>query len=382
MSNASPPTLAHPHRILVRGVNWLGDAVMTTPALMRLREARPEARITLLTHEKLADLWTRHPSIDTLLTFAKNESAWSVARKLRLGSFQSGLALPNSHRSALELWLAGIPRRIGCAAPARSWFLTQSVTRRSDFARMRKRSRSEINRLNAAGPGDASIVPSGGGSAAHQLHHYLRLAAALGANPEPLAPYLEVSREEVETARQKFSLRAGALWLALNPGAEYGPAKRWPRERFVEAAAQIQSRANCRWIVLGGANDEQLAATTAGEIGQLTARNSHPAPINLAGRTSLRELCAVLKACRVLLTNDTGPMHVAAAVGTPVVAIFGSTSPNLTGPGLPGDPRHHLLDSHAPCSPCFLRECPIDFRCMRGVPVERVANAVMSALDR
>ena len=382
MSNASPPTLAHPHRILVRGVNWLGDAVMTTPALMRLREARPEARITLLTHEKLAGLWTRHPSIDTLLTFAKNESAWSVARKLRLGSFQSGLALPNSHRSALELWLAGIPQRIGCAAPARSWFLTQSVTRRSDFARMRKRSRSEINRLNAAGPGDASIVPSGGGSAAHQLHHYLRLAAALGANPEPLAPYLEVSREEVETARQKFSLRAGALWLALNPGAEYGPAKRWPRERFVEAAAQIQSRTNCRWIVLGGANDAELATTTASEIGQLTARNSHPAPINLAGRTSLRELCAVLKACRVLLTNDTGPMHVAAAVGTPVVAIFGSTSPNLTGPGLPGDPRHHLLDSNAPCSPCFLRECPIDFRCMRGVPVERVANAVMSALDR
>ena len=382
MSNASPPTLADPHRILVRGVNWLGDAVMTTPALMRLREARPEARITLLTHEKLAGLWTRHPSIDTLLTFAKNESAWSVARKLRLGSFQSGLALPNSHRSALELWLAGIPRRIGCAAPARSWFLTQSVTRGSDFTRMRKRSRSEINRLNAAGPGDVSIVPSGGGSAAHQLNHYLRLAAALGANPEPLAPYLEVSGEEVETARQKFSLRAGALWLALNPGAEYGPAKRWPRERFVEAAAQIQSRANCRWIVLGGANDAQLAATTAGEIGQLTARNSHPAPINLAGRTSLRELCAVLKACRLLLTNDTGPMHVAAAVGTPVVAIFGSTSPNLTGPGLPGDPRHHLLDSHAPCSPCFLRECPIDFRCMRGVPVERVANAVMSALDR
>ncbi|TMQ01259.1 MAG: lipopolysaccharide heptosyltransferase II [Verrucomicrobia bacterium] len=247
---------------------------------------------------------------------------------------------------------------------------------------MRKRSRSEINRLNAAGPGDASIVPSGGGSAAHQLHHYLRLAAALGANPEPLAPYLEVSREEVETARQKFSLRAGALWLALNPGAEYGPAKRWPRERFVEAAAQIQSRTNCRWIVLGGANDAELATTTASEIGQLTARNSHPAPINLAGRTSLRELCAVLKACRVLLTNDTGPMHVAAAVGTPVVAIFGSTSPNLTGPGLPGDPRHHLLDSNAPCSPCFLRECPIDFRCMRGVPVERVANAVMSALDR
>src|SRR5204863_5389662 len=138
-----------------------------------------------------------------------------------------------------------------------------------------------------------------------------------------------------------------------------------------------QKQSNARWLIFGGPADVALAT---GLANALTGAFPAAPPMNLAGKTTLRELCAVLKACRVLLTNDTGPMHVAAAVGTPVVAIFGSTSPNLTGPGLPGDPRHHLLDSHAPCSPCFLRECPIDFRCMRGVPVERVANAVMSAL--
>ena len=107
-------------------------------------------------------------------------------------------------------------------------------------------------------------------------------------------------------------------------------------------------------------------------------RNPQSAILNLAGQTSLRELMALLKLCRVLLTNDTGPMHVAAALGTPVVVPFGSTSPELTGPGLPGDPRHRLLKSDAPCSPCFLRECPIDFRCMNGISVERVVEAVLS----
>ncbi|PYM14054.1 MAG: hypothetical protein DME18_07575 [Verrucomicrobia bacterium] len=102
-------------------------------------------------------------------------------------------------------------------------------------------------------------------------------------------------------------------------------------------------------------------------------------PLNLAGRTTLRELCALLKCCRLLLSNDTGPMHVAAAVGTPVVALFGSTSPELTGPGLPGDSRHRLLKSNAPCSPCFLRACPIDFRCMKGIEIEPVIAAVLSA---
>ena len=204
----------------------------------------------------------------------------------------------------------------------------------------------------------------------------MHLAAALGANPEPLPPQLFVTPEETKDTGNKFGLeKVTAPIFGLNPGAEYGPAKRWPVEKFIAAAKEIQQRTHCAWLIFGGKSD----ASTANQI-ESAIRNPQSAIINLAGKTSLRELMTLLKLCRVLLTNDTGPMHVAAALGPPVVAPFGSTSPELTGPGLPGDPRHRLLKSDAPCSPCFLRECPIDFRCLNGVSAERVVEAVLQAI--
>src|SRR5947199_9392824 len=143
-------------RILVRGVNWLGDAVMTTPALLRLREAKPAAHITLLTHEKLVDLWTNHPAVDAVLTFSRRGGVWSVAQKLRAGNFHIGLILPNSLRSALELWLAGIPQRIGYARPWRNWLLTQRVQPPAGSVEMRRRTVDEIKRLVAISPGEAA----------------------------------------------------------------------------------------------------------------------------------------------------------------------------------------------------------------------------------
>ena len=202
------------------------------------------------------------------------------------------------------------------------------------------------------------------------------MTATLGASPEPLAPQLAVTPEEITAALKKFGLeKTAAPIFGLNPGAEYGPAKRWPVENFIAAAKKIQSRTNCTWLLFGGKSDMAITNQIAS---QLPTSNSHL--LNLAGQTSLRELMALLKLCRVLLTNDTGPMHVAAALGTPVVVPFGSTSPELTGPGLPGDARHRLLKSAAPCSPCFLRECPIDFRCMNGIKVETVVAAVLSVV--
>ena len=200
------------------------------------------------------------------------------------------------------------------------------------------------------------------------------MAAALGANPEPLPPKLSVSPEEIEAAKKKFGLdNISNPVFGLNPGAEYGPAKRWPIEKFIAAAKETQQRTNCTWLLFGGKSDLQLAAQIESEI-----QNSKFKIQNFAGKTSLRELMALLKLCRVLLTNDTGPMHVAAALGTPVVVPFGSTSPELTGPGLPNDARNCLLKSDAPCAPCFLRECPIDFRCMSGISVGRVVEAVLN----
>ncbi|MBI2925122.1 MAG: glycosyltransferase family 9 protein [Verrucomicrobia bacterium] len=392
-------------RILVRGVNWLGDGVMSTPALLRLREARPQAHLSLLTPEKLADLWHNHPAVDAVLSFSPEESVWRLGRQLRQQHFDLALVLPNSPRSALEVWLARIPQRIGYAGVWRNWFLTCRVPPRPGAAKMRKRSGSEIRRLIAArGESNQSSVvshqsplgapqpaainhePSSVPRAGHHIHQYLHLVGALGASTAPLPPRLQVSDQEAEAAGRRLGLLSeppdARPLFGLNAGAEYGPAKRWPRERFVTAAIELHRRANCRWIVLGGPADLDLAAGITAELAQALGLRvggpSAPPVLNLAGRTTLRELCAVLKLCRVLLTNDTGPMHVAAAVGTPVVVPFGSTSPELTGPGWPGDSRHVLLQAGVPCAPCFLRECPIDFRCMNRLPVERVVEAVLA----
>lgn len=376
--NAPSAVTSPPERILVRGVNWLGDAVMTTPALRRLRETFPSAHITLLSPVKLSGLWLVHPSIDAVLVFGEGESPWQVAGRLRSERFQIGVALPNSARSALELWLARIPRRVGYGGGGRGWLLTQSVSPRPGAVRMRKRSVAEIRQLAGGAAGEGTFTPH---PADHHIHHYLHLLAALGCDPKPMAPELYVTGEEMETARQKFGLTGdGRPWFGLNAGAEYGPAKRWPAERFVAAAVELQRRTRCRWLLFGRGAELELTAGMAAQI-QSTAQRADPAEthsvLNLAGKTSLRELCALLKVCRVLLTNDTGPMHVAAALGTPVVVPFGSTSPELTGPGLPGDSSHRLLKAAAPCAPCFLRECPIDFRCMNSLGVNRVVRAVM-----
>lgn len=344
---------------------------MTTPALIRLRERFPDADIVLLTPSKLRDLWTGHPAINGVLSIGPNEGVLSVGRRLRRERFDLALLLPNSPRTGLEAWLGGIPRRVGGAWPWRNRLLTDVVPAPRGLLRMRKRTIEEVHRLvSHPVPATAESVPEG----SHQMFHYLRLAAYLGADPVPVPPRLHVSADEVEAVRQKFGFQPGSQWLGLNPGAEYGPAKRWPLERFAAAATAIHARRRCGVAVFGGLADIGLAEALAAELA-----TAAPTIRILAGRTSLRELLAALTLCRVVLTNDTGPMHAAAAVGIPVVVPFGSTSPELTAPGLPGDPRHRLLRSGAPCAPCFLRECPVDFRCLNDISVTRVVEAVEDA---
>jgi heptosyltransferase-2 len=359
-------------KILVRGVNWLGDAVMTTPALQRLREHFRDAEIALLTPEKLAALYLHHPDIDRVLAFSPGESLVSMTRWLRDEQFDLGVVLPNSPRSALEMFLAGVPRRVGYARPLRSWMLTNAVRDRPGVVTMRKRSAAEVRRLAAAG-GHRATFPA----TAHHVHHYLHLVAALGGDPAPVRPRLEVSTGEVEAMRARLGWgEGGPPVLALNAGAEYGPAKRWPEERFAEAAVELHRATGCRWLVIGGRGDRELAGRIARRIAEVAGAD---AVQDIAGATTLRELCAALKLSAVLLTNDTGPMHVAAAVGTAVVVPFGSTSPELTGPGLPGGAGHELLLGAAPCAPCFLRECPLAFTCMTTVAVPDVVSAVRRA---
>jgi ADP-heptose:LPS heptosyltransferase len=247
------------------------------------------------------------------------------------GRFEAAVVFPNSFRSALEMWLAGIPRRVGYAGHRRRWLLDQVWT-------AKKNQDAEPPR--------------------HQVHHYLRLANFIGAEAEPAS---FPPRPEPP---------AGHVRIGLCPGAEYGPAKRWLPERFREVMARFAHDDGAEWVLFGVARD----APIADEILQGYAGRAQ----NRVGATTLAELIAELRTCAALVTNDTGTMHLAASLGVPVVAIFGSTEPQLTGP-LGG--AHRVLRHHVECSPCFLRECPLDFRCMKSVQVDEVAAALREVLQ-
>jgi lipopolysaccharide heptosyltransferase II len=195
----------------------------------------------------------------------------------------------------------------------------------------------------------------------HHWLHFLRIARGCGA---------ETSNIELPNLNQTSNLKPQTL-IGLCPGAEYGPAKRWLPERFAEAAAKVTEKSSAQWILFGTKNDAAIGGQIATAIGDHC--------VNRIGQTTLDQLIDELRRCRLLLTNDTGTMHLAALLGVPVVAVFGSTEPRLTGPLGNG---HTILRHHVECSPCFLRECPIDFRCMKAVSADEVAGAVLSMLAK
>lgn len=322
-------TSLKPFRIVVRSPNWLGDAVMSVPAVRAIRDGRPDAHVTVLAPEKLRDLWAGVPGVDEVLAIPADASVFATAGLLRTG-FDAAVVLPNSVRSALEPWLAGVPRRVGYGGRWRHRLLNQIIP-------------------EARKPGPPR----------HQVHRYLAIASRIGADPRTAAfgiPPVEPQSDEVR--------------IALCPGAEYGPAKRWLPERFAGVVSAVSSRRSCRWTIVGTRGD----TGTAGKIIEAGEGDVE----DLTGRTTLGELIAELRRCRLLLTNDTGTMHLAGLLGVPVVAIFGSTEPALTGPLGAG---HTVIRHRAECSPCFLRECPLDFRCMKSVTVDEVVEAVLRVLD-
>lgn len=368
-----------PHKILVRSPNWLGDAVMAAPALMRLREKLPSSEIRVLVPEKLKGLYEHHSAVSGLLSFREDEGLFRVARRIRELNFDAALVLPNSHRSALEVWLASVPIRAGVSIPMRNWLLTRTAHERLSRVRMHKLSDSEVRNRLRQGPGARPLESSD----SHQAYDYLHLAAALfGTDPRPLTPRLEVSEAEVRGITTTFNLPAQRPVLGMNPGAQYGPAKRWPAERFIATALSVGRMLKSGlppplWIIFGTKGEAPLCESVASALNRAQAGTAQ----NLAGKTSLRQLMALLSEARVLLTNDSGPMHLAAALGTPVVAIFGSTSPILTGPAIHTSSTHHrILRSTVGCSPCFRRECPVGLPCMQEITHEQAASAILSAL--
>lgn len=329
----------HPLRVVVRSSNWLGDAVMNIPAVRAMKAARPDLHLTVLCPAKLADLWRTVPQADDVLAIPSQGRLRGAVRLLRAGNFEAGIIFPNSLRVALEMWLAGVPRRAGLAGHRRRWLLNQIIpVSKKRLVRIRPR---------------------------HHAKVYLDLVDRLGAKTSAAFPLPAANRPCTADPSLVPNL------LGLCPGAEYGPAKRWPLESFRAVMENISSSRDVEWHVFGVDKDRPLAATLGLEFpGRLVDRT---------GRTTLAELIVELRRLRLLLTNDTGTMHLAAALGVPVVAVFGSTEPLLTGPvGAPAI----VLREQVECSPCFLRECPLDFRCMRAITPERVAEAVRQMLDR
>ena len=339
-----PPDLSaqnlKPFRILIRSSNWLGDAVMSVPAVRAIKNGRPDTCITVAASAKIASMWKLVPEVDAIIPLTGNSLVAAARLLRRQSSFDAAILFPNSLRVALESWLSGIPRRVGYRGHSRSWLLNQIIPE-----------------------------PRRPGPLEHQSSRYLHIARDCGAETSNI----EHRTPNIATAsiHQRSPIDDSPIRIGLSPGAEYGPAKRWLSERFAQAAAAVSARSPVQWILLGKKNDAPIGEQIATALGDSC--------VNRIGQTTLEQLIVELRQCRLLLTNDTGTMHLAALVGVPTVAIFGSTEPRLTGPL--GD-RHIVLRHHVECSPCFLRNCPIDFRCMKAVSVQEVADAVMSILQQ
>jgi len=351
----------HAPRILVRATNWVGDSVMSMPAVQRLRELEPNAHIALLCPAKLRDIWRHNPFLSEAIAFDPLPDV-GYLRKQR---YDVAVIFPNSFRSAWEAWRARIPCRVGFEGHWRKRLLTDVVLEPESEQPREK----QITVNTTTFP--VKYYPS----LRHQSQRYLDIISYLGGNREFVQPRIWLAPGEVPELT-KFVRDDSRLFIGINAGAEYGPAKRWMPARFAETALRVAEEIPCRWLLFGGAGDTALAAEIESRMRE---KIKDPDEIvNLAGRTSLMELCQLLKVCRLLLTNDTGPMHLADAMGTPVVALFGSTSAELTGPMLP---LSRVVHEPVECSPCFLRECPIDFRCMERITVDRVVRTVFEAWE-
>ena len=335
-------------RILVREVNWIGDAVLTLPALEALDGRFPQAEIALLARCWVGGLFAGHPAVDRIIEYRTEDAhrglrgRWRLARELREGRFDLAVMFPNSLDAALAPWLAGIPRRVGYPRDGRRWLLTHPVPKQS------------------AAPGR------------HQVERYLAIVRALGGDGTPILrlPVSDEARRKSDRLLREHGIAADDLLVALNPGSVYGSAKRWPADRFAAVADGLVESRGARILLIGSEGERPV-------LDQVAARMRRPA-VNLGGRTDLVTLVGVLERVRLLVSNDAGAMHVAAAVGTPVLAVFGPTDAVATGP-LGRFAR--VVREPVPCSPCLLRECPIDHRCMTRITADQVLQNALELLE-
>jgi heptosyltransferase-2 len=335
-------------RLMIRATNWVGDAILALPALRAVRAKFPEAQIAIVARPYVADIYRGQGIADELIPYDVNSEhrGWTgrerLATELRAKKFDCALLLQNAFDAAWLAWRAGIPDRIGYARDGRSLLLTKAIP-----------------------------VPKAGEIPTHEKFYYLELLRRAGWVQElqdDTHITLEISEEQSEHAEatlREAGARVGVPRIAVGAGASYGSAKCWPPDRFAKALEQFTTHNNEDVILFGTHTETEVSAAIAVGVGKPV--------INLAGKTAIAKLPALLSRCHLFLGNDSGAMHVAAAVGLPVVAIFGPTDPLGTAPVTP---RCTIVQQQPYCSPCFLRRCPTDHRCMKAVTVPMVESAL------
>ena len=334
-------------KILIRATNWIGDAIMALPALRAVRKRFPEAEIAIVGRPYVADIYRDQEICDQLIPYdprglhAGLSGRERLAAELRAQKFDMALLLQNAFDAAWLAWRARIPERIGYARDARSFLLTKAVP-----------------------------LPRHGEIPAHEKFYYLELlrrAGWLDSAQDETFISLRVSEEKRRSADEflcESGVRQGALRIAIGAGASYGSAKCWPPPRFAEVANQLQSEADADVILFGTAAEASVSTAISAEMRR--------PPIDLTGKTAIADLPALLSQCHLFIGNDSGAMHVAAAVGLPVIAVFGPTDPEGTAPVTP---RCSIVQQEPYCSPCFLRSCPTDHRCMTAITANMVEAA-------
>jgi len=341
--------LEKPTKIMVRATNWIGDAIMSLPALEVLRSRYPETEIVVVAKPWVAELYSNHPALFRLMIYDSTgehrglRGLRKLIENLRRERFEAAVLFQHAFHAAWMAWTARVPVRIGYRTDGRGPLLTEAV------------------RL----PPQAYL--------GHQASEYLELLFLSGLVDErPSAPHevhLSVTKAERRWAAEALKglgLEGPRCFVGLNPGAAFGPAKRWPPERFAALGDRLVGALGADVLVFGSKAERPLA--------EAVARAMQRTPLVMAGTTTLRQWMALTECCRLVVSNDSGAMHVSAAMGVPVVAIFGSTNARATGPL---SPWARVVQNQVACSPCGLRECPIDFRCMTSVSVDEVHRTAL-----
>lgn len=335
-----------PERILVRSTNWVGDAIMTTPAVRTIRANFPQAAISILAYPWVADVFAASPHVDEVILYRKKDrhqglyGLWQLGRELRERRFDLAILLQNAFEAAVLAALAGIPVRAGYRRDGRRLLLTHGVTIRPEVGKQ------------------------------HQVHYYQGLLAGLGLAPSENELFLRLQPETMRWAREFVGARNAPFVVGLNPGAAYGPAKRWPAERYGELAVRLSRQFGATLLVFGTVSDHQAAA--------FIKEQAPDQVVDLAGKTTLAEAMALIGCCDAFVTNDSGLMHVAAAQQVPLAAIFGSTDEVATGPFCQ---TAIILKKQLDCSPCLKTHCRYGhYQCMLGIEVDEVFGAVAKLL--